>query len=61
MCARSVTLFDEYSFDPAAPLDLDPFEDIVGRNFRQPVEGLGSDNSATSHMWRTLIDPNKPL
>lgn len=61
MCARSVTLFDEYSFDPAAPLNLDPFVDIIGRNFRQPAEGLGLDNSATSHMWRTLIDPNKPL
>jgi len=40
---------------------LDPFLDIIGRNFRQPAEGLGNDNSPTAHMWRTIIDPNKPL
>jgi len=61
MSARTVTLFDDYSFDPQAPLDLDRFADIVGRHFRQPEEGLGLDNSPTSHMWRTLIDPTKPL
>jgi len=61
MIARSVTLFDEYSFDPEAPLDLEPFVDIVGRHFRQPAEGLGLDSSPTAHMWRTLIDPTKPL
>ena len=61
MSARTVTLFDDYSFDPAAPLDLDRFSDIVGRHFRQPEEGLGLDNSPTTHMWRTLIDPTKPL
>jgi len=61
MSARTVTLFDEYSFDPDAALDLEPFVDIVGRHFRQPAEGLGLDASPTSHMWRTLIDPTKPL
>ena len=61
MIARSVTLFDDYSFDPDAPLELGHFVDIVGRHFRQPAEGLGLDTSATSHMWRTLIDPTKPL
>ncbi len=61
MSARSVTLFDEYSFDLAAPLNLDPFVDIIGRHFRQPAQGLGNDTSPTSHMWRTIIDPNKPL
>ncbi len=35
--------------------------DIIGRHFRQPKEGLGNDSSATAHMWRTLIDPSKPL
>jgi hypothetical protein len=61
MSARSVTLFDDYSFDVEAPLNLEPFVDIVGRHFRQPPQGLGNDTSATSHMWRTLIDPSKPL
>ncbi len=61
MSARSVTLFDDYSFDADAPLDLDPFLDIIGRHFRQPAEGLGRDASPTSHMWRTIIDPTKPL
>jgi predicted HD phosphohydrolase len=61
MSARSVTLFDDYSFDPDAPLDLDPFVDIIGRHFRTPAEGLGLDASPTSHMWRTIIDPAKPL
>ena len=61
MSARNVTLFDEYSFDLDAPLDLEPFVDIVGRHFRQPAEGLGNDSSPAAHMWRTLIDPSKPL
>jgi HD domain len=61
MTARHVTMFDDYSFDPEAPFDLDPFIDIIGRNFRQPAEGLGNDNSPATHMWRTIIDPNKPL
>jgi hypothetical protein len=61
MSARSVTLFDDYSFDADAPLDLEPFVDIIGRHFRQPAEGLGLDASPTSHMWRTIIDPAKPL
>ncbi len=59
--ARHVTLFDDYSFDLNAPFDLDPFMEIIGRHFRQPVEGLGNDSSATAHMWRTIIDPTKPL
>ena len=61
MCARSVTMFDDYSFDREAPLNLDPFVDIVGRHFRQPAEGLGNDSSPTTHMWRTIVDPGKPL
>jgi len=61
MAARHVTLFDDYSFDLDAPLELDSFIDVIGRNFRQPAEGLGNDSSPTAHMWRTIIDPNKPL
>jgi hypothetical protein len=61
MAARHITLYDDYSFDRAAPLALEPFLDIIGRHFRQPSEGLGNDNSATAHMWRTIVDPGKPL
>jgi hypothetical protein len=61
MAARTITLFDDYSFDRDAPLNLDPFLDIIGRHFRQPPEGLGNDASPTAHMWRTIIDPGKPL
>lgn len=61
MAARLITLYDDYSFDLNAPIDLDPFRDMIGRHFRQPPEGLGRDNTPVTHMWRTLIDPNRPL
>jgi len=61
MVARHVTLFDDYSFDPRVPFSLEPFTDIIGRHFRQPAEGLGNDASPVAHMWRTIIDPTKPL
>ncbi len=61
MSARMVTLYDDYSFDRDAPLNLAPFVDIIGRHFRQPAEGLGNDSSPSAHMWRTIIDPAKPL
>ena len=35
--------------------------DIIGRNFRQPEEGLGFDNSPSAHMWRSMIWPNNFL
>jgi hypothetical protein len=61
MAARQVTLNDEYSFDKNVVLTLDPFVDIIGRNFKQPKEGLGWDNSPASWMWRTMINPTRPL
>ena len=61
MAARLITLNDEYSFDKSITLTLDPFIDIIGRNFRQPPEGLGWDNSPSSWMWRTIINPGRPL
>jgi len=61
MAARLVTLNDEYSFDKSVTLTLDPFMDIIGRNFKQPSEGLGRDNTAASWMWRTIINPTRPL
>jgi hypothetical protein len=50
-----------YSFDPNAKVDLDDFVDIIGRNFRQPKEGLGLDNSPSAHMWRTILWPTRFL
>jgi hypothetical protein len=42
-------------------VELEEFTDIVGRNFRQPKEGLGFDNSASAHMWRTINWPTRYL
>lgn len=61
MNARKVTMMDEYSFDRNAEVSVDPFVDIIGRHFKQPKEGLGWDNTPVSHMWRTLMFPNRPL
>ena len=61
MTARMITVNDIYSFDPDVKVELDEFTDIIGRNFKQPKEGLGFDNSPVAHMWRTLIRPTKFL
>ena len=55
MSARMIVVNDLYAFDPDVNVELEQFEDVVGRHFRQPPEGLGNDNSpASAHMWRTL-------
>lgn len=61
MTSRLVTINDIYSFDPNVVVEFDEFEDVVGRNFRQPKEGLGFDGSPVAHMWRTMIWPNNFL
>ncbi len=61
MTSRLVTVNDVYSFDPDVVVDYAEFEDVVGRNFRQPAEGLGFDGSPVAHMWRTMIWPNNFL
>lgn len=61
MTSRLVTINDIYSFDPGLVVEFDEFEDVVGRNFRQPAEGLGFDGSPVAHMWRTMIWPNNFL
>jgi hypothetical protein len=58
---RLVTVNDLYAFDSSAVVSLDPFIDIIGRRFKQPKEGLGNDNSAVAHMWRTIANPDSPL
>ena len=61
MTSRMITVNDIYSFDPNAKVDLNDFADIIGRNFKQPKEGLGFDNSPSAHMWRTLMWPTRFL
>jgi hypothetical protein len=61
MTSRLITINDIYSFDPGAVVDFSEFEDLVGRHFRQPPEGLGFDGSPVAHMWRTMIWPNNFL
>ena len=50
-----------YSFDPDVEVELEQFEDVIGRHFRQPPEGLGNDDTSASHMWCTLRRPCNAL
>ena len=59
--ARLITVNDIYSFDPTMSVSMDPFRDIVARNFRQPEDGLGGEDSPSSHMWRTINWPTRFL
>ena len=61
MEARLITMNDEYAFDRNAKVSIEPFIDIIGRHFKQPPEGLGNDNTPSSHMWRSIANPNRPL
>ena len=61
MTARMITVHDIYSFDPDVVVELEEFTDIIGRNSKQPKEGLGWDSSPSAHMWRTLIRPTRYL
>ena len=61
MTSRLITLNDLYSFEEGVVVDIDDFTDIIGRNFRQPKEGLGFDGSPVAHMWRSMIWPNNFL
>jgi len=61
MTARMICVNDLYSFDPNVSVQLEQFEDVIGRNFKQPKEGLGNDSTPASHMWRTLRRPSNAL
>jgi HD domain len=61
MTARLLTVNDLYAFDSTVQVRLEEFTDIVGRNFRQPKEGLGFDDSPSAHMWRTINWPTRYL
>ena len=58
---RLITLNDKYAFERGKEVSIEPFEDIIGRHFKNPPEGLGNDNTPSSHMWRTMENPNRPL
>ncbi|MEY4641661.1 MAG: hypothetical protein RLZZ227_1655 [Pseudomonadota bacterium] len=59
--AREVTVSDLYAFDPDAVVTIEPFLPLIEKHFRQPAEGLGNDNTAVAHMWRSLANPDAPL
>jgi hypothetical protein len=61
MSSRLITIYDIYHFDNAVETDPAFLEDIIGRHFKQPEEGLGFDGSPVAHMWRTMIWPNNFL
>ena len=61
MTSRLITLYDLYFFGKQADIEPEYFEDMIGRHFKQPREGLGFDGSPTAHMWRTMIWPNNFL
>jgi hypothetical protein len=44
MTGRLVTLYDDYERTSKDVGALEDFTDIIGRNFKQPKEGLGFDN-----------------
>ena len=61
MTSRLICVNDIYAFDPNMKVNLDDFVDIIGRNFKQPKEGLGFDSSPSAHMWRTILWPSRFL
>ena len=61
MTSRLICVNDLYAFDPNVQVDLEEFTDVIGRQFKQPKEGLGWDASPSAHMWRTIMCPTKYL
>jgi hypothetical protein len=61
MTSRLITVYDMYGFQENWSVDPEQFTDVIGRNFKEPREGLGFDGSPTAHMWRTMIWPNNFL
>lgn len=59
--AMQVVVNDFYAFDANVRIELNRFEGVMKTAFRNPIEGLGFDASASAHMWRTLIWPNNFL
>ena len=53
--------YPSHLFQDGWSVDPEEFTDVIGRNFKEPREGLGFDGSPTAHMWRTMIWPNNFL
>ena len=43
--ARLITVNDVYASDPHIVIGIDDFEDVIGKHFGQPKEGLGFDSA----------------
>ena len=62
MESRLVTLKDQYAISPdAREVKVEEFTDIIGRQFKQPREGIGFDGNPVAHMWRSIMSPDRPL
>lgn len=61
MAPRLITVNDLYSFEQGVKVSVDEFEDVIGRHFKQPKEGLGFDATSVAHIWRTAAFPDAPL
>jgi hypothetical protein len=61
MTARMITVHDIYSFDPNAVVSWESFVDIVGRNFKQPKEGLVSTIARRAHVAHHPASDQVPL
>jgi hypothetical protein len=61
MTSRLITLNDLYAFDPSVTVQLEDFTDLIGRNWKDPEQGLGFDNSSSAYMWRTIMWPTRFL
>jgi hypothetical protein len=62
MESRLVTVNDQYAFDPEArEVKVEEFTDIIGRQFKQPREGIGFNGNPVAHMWRSIMSPDRPL
>ncbi len=57
----SSTVNDLYAFEPGVKVLARRFQDVIGRHFKQPKEGLGFDGSPVAHMWRSVGNPDSPL
>ncbi len=53
--SRSITMNDEYAFDPDKDVTLDQ------RHFKTPKEGSASTTCPVAHMWRSMAEPGRPL
>jgi hypothetical protein len=61
MTSRLITVNDLYGFDPDIVVVIDDFEDVIGRRFRQPKEGLGFDNPGCPYVAHDDLAAQLPV